>query len=130
VVFLNSSEVWYVLIGLLLTTSSENAYVQVLLERVLRDLWVWDVMWPAPEPVAERWLLQRVADERVLARAEQVITVTSGALALEAARLMQEQDVHQLLVIDDGRLVGAADGQGCVATAGAECTGGEPNDRG
>jgi predicted transcriptional regulator len=67
-------------------------------------------MWPAPEPVAERWLLQRVADERVLARAEWVITVTSGASALEAARLMQEQDVHQLLVIDGGRLVGAADG--------------------
>jgi hypothetical protein len=38
VVFLNSSEVWYVLIGLFLKDASENAYAQVLLERVLRDL--------------------------------------------------------------------------------------------
>jgi len=35
-----------------------------------------------------------------------VITVTSGASALEAMRLMQEHDVHQLPVIDDERLVG------------------------
>ena len=147
VVFVNWSGVWYVLIGLFLKNASENAYAQVLLERALQDLWVRDVMRPAPEPVAETWSLQRVADERVLARAERalfvedmghvsglitvadlskvpraewetttvraamvpserVITVTSDASALEATRLMQEHDVHQLPVIDDGRLVG------------------------
>ena len=38
--------------------------------------------------------------------AERVITVTSEVSALEAMRLMQEHDVHQLPVIDDGTLVG------------------------
>ena len=37
---------------------------------------------------------------------ERVITVTSEVSALEAMRLMQEHDVHQLPVIDDGTLVG------------------------
>ena len=146
-VFVNWSGLWYVLIGLFLKNASENAYAQVLLDRALRDLWVRDLMRPAPEPVAETWSLQRVADERVLGRAERVlfvedlgqvsglitvadltkvpraewetttvraamvpsvrvITVTSDASALEAMRLMQEHDVHQLPVIDDERLVG------------------------
>ncbi|MBT5774675.1 MAG: site-2 protease family protein [Dehalococcoidia bacterium] len=38
--------------------------------------------------------------------AERVITVTSEVSALEAMRLMQEHDVHQVPVIDDGTLVG------------------------
>jgi CBS domain-containing protein len=146
-VFVNWGGLWYVLIGLFLKNASENAYAQVLLERALRDLKVRELMQAAPEPVLETWSLQRVADERVLARAEralfvedmghvsglitvadlskvprdqwdlttvraamvpaeQVITVTSDASALEAMRLMQEHDVHQLPVIDDGTLVG------------------------
>jgi Zn-dependent protease/CBS domain-containing protein len=146
-VFVNWSGLWYVLIGLFLKNSSENAYAQVLLDRALRDLRVRNLMRSVPEPVAETWSLQRMVDERVLGRAERVlfvedlgqvsglitvadltkvpraewemttvraamvpsvrvITVTSGASALEAMRLMQEHDVHQLPVIDDERLVG------------------------
>ena len=74
-VFVNWSGLWYVLIGLFLKNSSENAYAQVLLDRALRDLRVRNLMRSVPEPVAETWSLQRMVDERVLGRAERVLFV-------------------------------------------------------
>ena len=52
----------------------------------------------------ERWAGTRVVEAMVLA--EQVVTVTPDTGLVEAMRLIQQHDVHQLPVIDDGRVVG------------------------
>ncbi|MEX1023085.1 MAG: site-2 protease family protein [Dehalococcoidia bacterium] len=138
---------WYVLIGLFLKQAAEAAEQQLLLERALNRVRTGELMRPAPEPMPESSSLQRIVDERVLARGErfvvlerderitgiltttdlakvprddwattsarnamipanEIATVTPSTPATEAVRTMAERDVHQLPVIEDGRLVG------------------------
>jgi CBS domain-containing protein len=52
----------------------------------------------------ERW--RSTAVEAVMVPTESVITIAPSSSVIEALRLMQEHDVHQLPVLDDGRLVG------------------------
>ena len=52
----------------------------------------------------ERWAQTRVGDSMV--PAERVITVPAGEPLIEALKLMQQHDIHQLPVLDDGTLVG------------------------
>jgi Zn-dependent protease/predicted transcriptional regulator len=52
----------------------------------------------------EQWA--RTAVTSVMVPAEQVRTVTPGTDLVEAMRLMQQYDIHQLPVLDEGRLVG------------------------
>ena len=52
----------------------------------------------------ERWAGTRV--EEAMVPAEQVVTVTPDTGLVEAMRLIQQHDVDQLPVIDDGRIVG------------------------
>jgi arabinose-5-phosphate isomerase len=58
-----------------------------------------------------RRLIERVGDVRALRVADVMtrkpLTVPSGMLAAEAARILDASLRNQLLVIDDGRLVGA-----------------------
>jgi arabinose-5-phosphate isomerase len=58
-----------------------------------------------------RRLIERVGDVRDLRVAEVMtrapLAVTSGMLAAEAARILDASLRNQLLVIDDGKLVGA-----------------------
>ncbi len=52
----------------------------------------------------ERW--PSTAVEEVMVAAESVITTAPGSSVIDSLRLMQEHDVHQLPVLDSGRLVG------------------------
>ena len=52
----------------------------------------------------ERW--SSTAVEAAMIPAERVTTVTPETGVFEALRLMQQHDVHQLPVLDDGRVVG------------------------
>ena len=52
----------------------------------------------------ERW--RSTAVEAVMVPTESVITIAPGSSVIESLRLMQEHDVHQLPVLDEGRLVG------------------------
>lgn len=52
----------------------------------------------------DRWPLTPVQDAMI--PAERVTTVTPETGVMEALRLMQEHDVHQLPVLEDGRVVG------------------------
>jgi Zn-dependent protease len=52
----------------------------------------------------ERW--PSTAVEEVMVAAESVITTAPGSSVIESLRLMQQHDVHQLPVLDSGRLVG------------------------
>ncbi|MEX2372694.1 MAG: CBS domain-containing protein, partial [Dehalococcoidia bacterium] len=133
--------------GLFLKQAAEAAEQQLLLERALNRVRTGELMRPAPEPMPESSSLQRIVDERVLARgerfvvlerderitgiltttdlakvprddwattsarnamipADEIATVTPSTPATEAVRTMAERDVHQLPVIEDGRLVG------------------------
>jgi CBS domain-containing protein len=52
----------------------------------------------------DRW--DETAVAHVMVPAAQVHTITPQTGLLDAMRLMQEHDIHQLPVLDDGRLVG------------------------
>jgi Zn-dependent protease len=52
----------------------------------------------------ERW--RSTAVEVVMVPTESVITIAPTSSVIDSLRLMQEHDVHQLPVLDDGRLVG------------------------
>ncbi len=52
----------------------------------------------------DRW--PQTAVESVMVPAERVVTIEPTSGVVDSLRLMQEHDVHQLPVLDDGRLVG------------------------
>ena len=138
---------WYVLIGLFLTSASQGSYDAVQVENALTSLSVADVMQLAPDPVHAELSLEHLIDQRLLESgtraylveregvlvglitaadvtrvgrdrwpvtpvqdamipAERVTTVTPETRVMEALRLMQEHDVHQLPVLQAGRVVG------------------------
>ena len=87
------SGAWYVLIGLFLKSASENAYSQMLLERVLEGVFVRDVMRAAPDPVDPASTLSRIVDERVIGRGERALFVGGAG-----------QVVGLFTVVDVGRV--------------------------
>ncbi len=139
--------IWYVFIGLFLKQAAESAYQQLMFDRALQNVRARDLMRVPSDPMPDTSSLQRIVDERVLARgercvlldhdghvtglltttdishvpreewmttsarnamvpAEKVATVAPSTLVSDAVRTMAERDIHQLPVIDDGRLVG------------------------
>jgi Zn-dependent protease/CBS domain-containing protein len=64
---------WYVLIGLFLKQAAEASYQHMVLDRALARVLARDVMRPPPEPMPESSSLQRIVDERVLARGERCV---------------------------------------------------------
>ena len=139
--------IWYVFIGFFLKQAAEAAYQQLLFDRALQEVRARDLMRPPTDPMPDTSSLQRIVDERVLARGErcvllehngsvsglitttdlsktpredwpttsarnamvptaEVATITPGTMVSDAVRTMAERDIHQLPVIDEGRLVG------------------------
>ncbi|MCA9849333.1 MAG: site-2 protease family protein [Dehalococcoidia bacterium] len=139
--------IWYVFIGLFLKQAAESAYQQLMFDRALQNVRARDLMRAPTDPMPDTSSLQRIVDERVLARGErcvllehdgnvtglltttdlarvprdewmttsarnamvptgEVATIAPSTLVSDAVRTMAERDIHQLPVIDEGRLVG------------------------
>jgi Zn-dependent protease len=64
---------WYAMIGFFLKSAAESAYSQLLVERALERIRASDVMRPAPVPLHEDTLVQRIVDEHVLAAGERCV---------------------------------------------------------
>lgn len=82
------------------TSSLDRVFIVRRADRVVGLLSVTDIV---RVPRSE-WLT-KLAGEAMIP-AEQVLTITPDTGIVEAMRIMQEHDVHQLPVLDDGRLVG------------------------
>ena len=82
------------------TSSLDRVFIVRRVDRIVGLLSVTDIV---RVPRSE-WLT-KLAGEAMIP-AEQVLTITPDTGIVEAMRIMQEHDVHQLPVLEDGRLVG------------------------
>ncbi len=80
--------------------SAERAFLVVQEGRVVGLVTTTDIT----RVPREQWAAMAIS--HVMIPSAQVVTVTAGTPLLEAMKLLQENDVHQLPVLDDGQLVG------------------------
>ena len=82
------------------TSSLDRVFIVRRVNRIVGLLSVTDIV----RVPRDEWLTKLAGEAMV--PAEQVLTIAPDTGIVEAMRIMQEHDVHQLPVLEDGRLVG------------------------